>query len=504
MAEERSENTNSSLSSRKRQCNSLLGNGDTTAAISSTDTDTKAFSRTNMHQQKIISDIQTKLDTVEKEKEELKQRCTELTQRNQELEIKVKDLTLKNEYNEWSYTAEDISASYWIERGFAEDEYVEREEFISKLKEYTNKLRRGEPLEEVDLFTIDHMLHDDILLPHWKEFADALEQYQKFNHREDYGIKRFRIDDVQLQQEVLNMISPALQTLQIKKIAFGGNIGSDVIPFISNIIQHNPYIENVGWRNQIESVDDMRHLCNSIKNRDSNVLKFLGLYSAFDGNNSNMMKIMLEASHHLKKLSLYCIGIGSESAHLIANFLASNPSLDYLDLRGNNLSDADMPLLANALQSNTILRQIDLVDNNDIGAAGTRVLLQSVFDVSSLNSCAASNRVCIVRGLNPNISYANIYSNFTMKNRAMKIFTMLSATDNGFFNIGFLGDVPYKLIPRLLRLVQKFTVRSPGLSDLYFEQTGQTSADWDKLDEETVPITSMFELLRGWAVPSLP
>ena len=91
-----------------------------------------------------------------------------------------------------------------------------------------------------------------------------------------------------------------------------------------------------------------------------------------------------------------------------------------------------------------------------------------------------------------------------MKNRAMKIFTMLSATDDGFFNMNCLGDVPYKLIPRLLRLVQKFTVRSPGLSDLYFEQTGQTSADWSQLDEETVPITSMFELLRGWAVPSLP
>lgn len=56
--------------------------------------------------------MRVELNTVHNRRVEFEQRCIELTQRNQELEIKVKDLTLKNEYNEWSYTAEDIPASY--------------------------------------------------------------------------------------------------------------------------------------------------------------------------------------------------------------------------------------------------------------------------------------------------------------------------------------------------------------------------------------------------------
>ena len=85
----------------------------------------------------------------------------------------------------------------------------------------------------------------------------------------------------------------------------------------------------------------------------------------------------------------------------------------------------------------------------------------------------------------------------------MKIFTVLSATDDGFFNMNCLGDVSYKLIPDVLRLAQKFTEATPDLSEAYFEQTGQRSADWNQLNVDTVQITSMFELLRGWAVPSL-
>ena len=86
----------------------------------------------------------------------------------------------------------------------------------------------------------------------------------------------------------------------------------------------------------------------------------------------------------------------------------------------------------------------------------------------------------------------------------MKIFTILSATDDDeFFNMNCLGDVSYKLIPKVLRLTHLFRRGTPELSKAYFDQAGQRSADWNKLDKKTVSITSMFELLRGWAVPSL-
>ena len=444
-------------------------------------------------------DMQNRMDTIQNENKELKDKCNEL-------EIKVKDLTLKNEYNEWSYAAEGIPASYWIERGFSEEYAQQMRSFLSRLVEYAHQLRRGaSPIEKIMLtFVNDHMLHDDILLPHWKEFADALMQYQKFNHREDYGIEVFQIEHVQLQQEVIDMLAPALETSQINTIRLGRNIGSDILLFTEEIIQNNPHLKQVGWRDQIQSVDDMRRLCNSIEDSvalANSSLNAIGLYNTYDGDNSEMMRIVLDASLQLDTLGLISNGIGSIGAQLIANWLSSNPPLRTLNLTGNNLNDTGTTILANALLCNANLKQLDLANNN-ITEVGRRVLLESVFNVSSLDACVASNHRCRIHGLNPDISKINRYAH-PSDNRAMKIFTILSATDEGFFNMNCLGDVSYQLIPRVLRLAQKFRGRTPELSDMYFEQTGQKSADWSQLNDITVQITSLFELLRGWAVPSL-
>ena len=535
-----------SNSNRKRPFDALeegSGRNDTAAAtacnmsITETNEPSSSIEALLKHMQQKMNDMQTEIDTTKAENIELKSKYYELeikvdeitslkdeynegsydnkrniydmqieidklTKRNQELEYSVKDLRLKNEYKEWSHMAEDIPASYWIERGFSE-EYAEcMAEFLGRIKEYTHQLRRGEQIESIDLvFTNYHILHDDILLPHWKEVADALKQYQKFNHRKDHGINLFAIDNVQLQQEVMDMLAPVLQTLSIKGLLLGRNIGSDALSFSEGIMQSNPYLNQFSWRNnRIESVDDMKKLCKAIKK--SNSVTSLALINCFDGNNLQMMQTILDASHQLGKLFLNNNGIGTVGASLIANWLLSNPPLKSLHLKNNDLNDTDATLLANSLQSNTHLRWIYL-NNNDITSIGRRVLLESVFDVSTLNTCAASNHNCCIRGLNPDISKINKYDQ-SSANRENKIFTILSATDDDeFFNMNCLGDVSYQLIPRVLRLAQTFTVATPELSEAYFEQTGQTSADWDKLDEDSVPITSMFELLRGWAVPSL-
>lgn len=226
------------------------------------------------------------------------------------------------------------------------------------------------------------------------------------------------------------------------------------------------------------------------------------LYSTFDGNSPEMMHIVLDASLHLDTLGLYSNSIGSAGASIIADFLASNPQLKSLHLKDNNLNDADAAILANSLQSNTNLQWIDLEDNNDITEVGRRVLLESVFDVSSLNACAASNHTCQISGLNPDIY--DINGEIESKcNRAMKIFTILSKDDG--FNLNCLGDVSYKLIPHVLSLAQDFIVANTVILDAYFEQTGQYSGDWNEQGETGLSYgtSSMFELLRSWAVPSL-
>ena len=442
-----------------------------------------------------MDDIQFEIDTLRDENDEMKSKY-------EELEIEVKDLTLNNEYNEWDYEADDIPASYWIEREFSEEYAVRMAEFLGRIKEYTHQLRRGESPKDIDLAVETDLLHDDILLPHWQEFADALKQYQKYNHREDYGIEGFVISSVQLHQNVISMLAPILHTVKLNKFALSRNIGSDLVSFMSDIIQSNPHLEEFDWRNQIESVDDMRRLCNSNKNKVGTSLKFIGLKSAFDGNNLQMMQTILDASHHLMGLALCENGIGTAGVTVLVNWLVSNPSLNQLYLINNNLNDTDAALLANSLQSNTNLEWMHLEDNNDITSVGRQALLETVFNVSSLNSCAASNHACQIHGLTPDISNTNTYTKSS--NRIMKTFTMLSATDEGFFNMNCFGDLSYKLIPDVLRLAQGFRGKTPELSEAYSEQTGQRSADWNQLvDKKTVQITSMFELLRGWAVPCL-
>jgi len=447
--------------------------------------------------------VSTATQNMQNRMDSLQTQIDELNKRNQQLEVKVKNLTLKTEYNGWLYSAEDIPASYWIERGFSEEYAENMVEFLRKMKEYTHQLRQGEPPATIMLnFMNDNkMLHDDILLPHWKELADALKQYQNFDYREDYGIGFFRFDYVQLQQEVLDMFAQVLKKIHIQGLGLGGNIGSDMVTFMSDIIQINPHIEKIGWRDQFLSADEMRQLCNSIKNGASSSFNCLAVDNSFDGNNLQMMQTILDVSHQLEILNLNNNGIGTVGSQLIANFLASNPTLGALCLKDNDLGDTDSTLLANALKSNTHLGRLDLNDN-DITSVGRQALLETVFSVSSLNSCAASNHKCSIHGLTPEISDTNMYEH-PSDNRAMKTFTILSATDEGFFNMNCLGDVSYKVIPNVLRLAQLFDGETPEFSDFYFEQTGQRSADWSQLNKDTVPITSMFELLRGWAVPSL-
>jgi len=104
-------------------------------------------------------------------------------------------------------------------------------------------------------------------------------------------------------------------------------------------------------------------------------------------------------------------------------------------------------------------------------------LIELLFNASSLNACAASNHTCNIFGLEHDISPINRFNDPAV-NRAMKIFTMLAGSTEGeFFNLACLGELSYKLIPHVLTLAQNFTF---GL--------------------DNVAISSVFELLRSWAV----
>jgi len=238
-------------------------------------------------------------------------------------------------------------------------------------------------------------------------------------------------------------------------------------------------------------------------------VKMFSLYrTGFRGDPEMVQSIVDSVDVSLNVLSLSWNEIGSQGVRVIADFLATNPSLKELHLR-DRLVDNDAEVLSDALRDNTELRGLAL-RGNQITAIGRKHLLRALFDTTNLNTCAASNHTCRVWDLTPDISGVNKYTD-PAANRAMKIFTVLAASNQSFFEVSCIGDASYKLIPMALSLAQSFTpelsdvyevhTETPELSDVYEDQTGKKSADWGKLKPSCVPLTSVFELLRCWAVP---
>jgi len=465
---------------------------------------------------KITADMQSKLNVIEKDHKEenmaLEKKCNILTDRCHELENNVKDLTLRRENQEWTYSADDVPMSYWLSNGYGEIYARNMRVFLQSMKKQTHRLRRGNAIEcinfvfgtgEVD----DFLHHDDVLLPHWEEFVAAFAQYQKFAHHEDHAIEQFIIHKVELGPEVLDILAPVMKSSNVRDFALSDNdLESDVISFVADIVESNPKLQALFLNsNPIENMDDLRYICNSIRSKVGSHFHSLSLEACVDGNEPDILCPILDACNDLECLDLGRNGIGSQGMTLIEDFLASNYTIKQMDLQGNILSDDDAALLANALQYNTNLVELYLEDNN-ITEIGRNTLLGALFNVSSLNLCAGSNHTCEVKGLDPDISAINKGNSASI--RAMKTFTILSATDQGLFNMDCFDGVPVAMMPKMLSLAQQFTEDIPELSEAFLEQTGVTVAPGNTNQNRLIPrknraITCVFELLRGWVVPSL-
>ena len=132
----------------------------------------------------------------------------------------------------WEYSAPSIPTSHWINNGF-EEQYIEGMEYlIWQLKDNTIKLRNGRcdhfphntqniclsgGFDDVNDHTI--LLHDDLLLPHWKEFAIALQLYHNSSR-----LLNFYLRNVELTSSVMDLLASALKRKAIfKYVVFDGN-----------------------------------------------------------------------------------------------------------------------------------------------------------------------------------------------------------------------------------------------------------------------------------------
>jgi len=144
------------------------------------------------------------------EMDELVSKCKHLEDKCGKLEKSVKLLV-----KDWKYSVPDIPDSYWEDQGFDEDYIKSIRSFLGEVKEQTLRLRSGEEMEYVSLGFDDGdgiLQHDDVLIPHWKELAGALQLYQSENN---FDIAFY---NMQLTLPIMNILAPALKENRLKSL----------------------------------------------------------------------------------------------------------------------------------------------------------------------------------------------------------------------------------------------------------------------------------------------
>ena len=458
-----------------------------------------------MRMEEKMSRMEEKLATVgsvESRCEQLERKCSSLeTILEQEADKALK----RHEYNEmliknqnWKYSVRVPTADDLVFNGYTEEEAEYLSETAKELKDATTKMRRGEFTSYIDGKDIYMGMSDEYplfsfevnneLLPHWKEFALALDQFAPaINILPDNCVSCFILDCVQLNHDALHRIKNALIGKPFKKLAFtnnnngGGARGGMSVGAILEIVKSNEHLRKLRIDKNLIGREHIERLCSAVHNHPS--LVQLDLCNSFElGIGDEMLASLLTIDDlTLEKLIMSLNNITSAVSTLLADFLATDPRLKQLDLCGNNLNDSDAELIANALRSNTTLRYLELDDNN-INVAGEEAFRSAFFDKSSLNAAADSNHVCIVYAGSHFDLYSQNSSSDMEKNRARKIYAILSSRNKTMSNVQHFSDIEVKLLPNMLAAVQKYS------NDM------QSNRHNPKVN----PLSVVYEVMRKW------
>ena len=200
------------------------------------------------------------IDELEKKCDTLEKKCTHLDVRCDSLQRSVQILSKESK---WKYSAPPIPVSHW--RGFPEDYVDSMQTLLSDINEYTCALRSGKSIGLSTLYLgLDEALlqHDDKLLPHWEELANALQLYN-----EEGGLY-LSITNIQLMSSVIDLLASALKGKPINGLTLFNNDFEDThkgIEFIAECIKSNDRLQKFHWTgNQIRSQEDAHRLLKSI------------------------------------------------------------------------------------------------------------------------------------------------------------------------------------------------------------------------------------------------
>ena len=318
-----------------------------------------------------VDELEKKCQIQEENMDKLESKCKALEGKCNSLERSIQILIKEQK---WKYAAPSIPKSYWDR-----PEDIEGMGYLLKqMKDRTVELRSGRNIQQHILLnggfegTETVLLYDDILLPHWKELANALQLYQNCG-----GLLSFSICNVQLTFLVMDLLAQALKGKTIfKKVELERNDFVNTlkgIEFAVKIIE-DINLEQLNWvSNEIERIEDARYLINAIISHPRihyiRLIDCLGEYI----NGYDVLRSLFTCGKSFSHINLDKNEIRTGGSTAIPDYLATNPPLKYLFLANNHLNDDDAVLIAHALKRNTNLQHLRLSDN-DITCIGLTAL----------------------------------------------------------------------------------------------------------------------------------
>eukprot|EP00956_Cyclotella_meneghiniana_P003404 scaffold4111_cov43-Cyclotella_meneghiniana.AAC.1 len=471
-------------------------------------------------------DLQSRVGQLESEKSELKQRCDTLHHTNSmilqrlfegedkisKLQEQVKSLQTsfekaqrKTRYREvvlknlnWEYPLDFPTVPELLADGFDEDECTWIVEGITKMAEVTRKMRMGEYMYSVDPDPGENFSSRyNGYKPHYKEFADALVDYQRtIDYREDQSFC-FALD-IPLSREIMDLLHDALQQTHFHEFDFYSNNleREGYIEFVANCVKANTRLKQIRLESvKIEHSNDFDLLCKAL---NSNGYLQKVIFTDCDIVEDSFREIFKKLkSKTIERIEVEQFnGLPNLGPTDMSEFLSSNLSLSELSLCDNAFNEQDIVYMSNSLRHNTTLRKLCITHTNP---PNNWDLLESIiFDCSSLNTAFYSNHHTRLRyswsldRCNSNIEKFNM-CNDPILNRRKKVYTILSRRNRSRKNAALFDSdgISIKQIPQILPLLKPFSEHH-----LHDEDAIQG-------DDEVVPLSIAYEIMRDWKMPEL-
>ena len=397
-----------------------------------------------------------------------------------------------------------ISASHWISIGYTEDDARLMEELQNNIKKYCDEsddsiIKLSGRVTGI-LTRNDMLAHHDMMLPHWQKLFKALNDRRTTVD----GVKLYGIG---LPRPLLNIMFPAFQSLNLKDLMLcGTGLGNDGYMKLASFLLENTSLEHLSiGDDKLDDISVASALSDVMQNHPTLRRVLFDNAGLVDNNNNTaILEKILEGCTNIVGLGLID-KFGAASVTVLAEFICSNHSTRNLFLQGlerNKITDTDTLLLASALNTNANLRQLDMSENG-ITEEGDKILLNVMYDPTSMNSIVESNHICMAYTydaskpaivaqrppLEKEVVLINNNDDISIQQKIRKkVVLALCGFDGKLFDLAHFNDLPVQLMPRILELIQGHTRIRMKTANVCLEKDA---------------LSRLFHTLRGWELPLL-